>query len=249
MSLFSFLKSLVKVSDSNNYDTKQDYQILNSDFNLMITAVKSYKGTPKKVFIRVKGVKTSYYVTDAKYLALKTGWDAFVQMNKREPNFITINKTVTKPSPIPELETALGCTINDVQSWIQCLINVGVYSHYNCMRYLTTAFLSQYGLKVPIQRIRNGGLNCADYVAITIKVIEALKKMGLDISWEIIHVECNNSNGKPDPNAGHFLLKVTINGVTEYCDPAEAASGKRGLGHNMCYYNFNEDGIIGHTLC
>ena len=42
---------------------------------------------------------------------------------------------------------------------------------------MADAMLSKYGLKVAIQRIRNGGLNCADYVALTIRVLDALIKI------------------------------------------------------------------------
>jgi hypothetical protein len=227
MSILSFLKSILKVTDPNNYDNAVNYQILHKDFGLMVTAVDTWKGSSlTKVYLRKDGVKLVQYLSILKFKSLRSIWDKFVDDNKRQPNYIYINvppePAVVKPSPIPELETALNGTINDVEDWINLLIKVGVYSHYNCVKYLAALFLQKYGLKVAIHRIRNGGLNCADYVAITIRVFEALKKMGLDISWEIKHVDCNNSHGIPDPNAGHFLLSVTINGVTEDCDPAEA---------------------------
>jgi hypothetical protein len=46
MSLISFLKQVLKISDSNDYDTKTNYQILKADFLLMIAGVAAYKGTP-----------------------------------------------------------------------------------------------------------------------------------------------------------------------------------------------------------
>jgi len=67
--------------------------------------------------------------------------------------------------------------------------------------------------------------------------------MGVKISWKIKHVLCNNSSGNPDHNSGHFLLSVDGKDV----DPTEAASGKRGIGRNMCYYNYKD--VIGSTLC
>jgi len=46
MSILSFLKSIFKVTDPNNYDTETNYQILKADFLLMIAGVAAYKGTP-----------------------------------------------------------------------------------------------------------------------------------------------------------------------------------------------------------
>jgi peptidoglycan hydrolase-like protein with peptidoglycan-binding domain len=90
-------------------------------------------------------------------------------------------KPSNKPQLILDLQTALNGTINSVQDWINLLIKYGVYSHYDCMNYMTIATINKYGIKLAIQRIRNGGLNCADYVALTIKVFEALIQMGLNL--------------------------------------------------------------------
>jgi hypothetical protein len=49
MSLISFLKSKLKISDPNNYDTKTNYQILKADFLLMIAGVAAYKGHCQKL--------------------------------------------------------------------------------------------------------------------------------------------------------------------------------------------------------
>jgi hypothetical protein len=89
MSLISFLKSKLKISDPNNYDTKTNYQILKADFLLMIAGVAAYKGTPSKVYLRKNGIKQLQYVTYTKYLKIKAVWDAFVNQNKREPNYVT----------------------------------------------------------------------------------------------------------------------------------------------------------------
>ena len=89
MSLISFLKSKLKISDPNNYDTKANYQILKADFLLMIAGVAAYKGTPSKVYLRKNGIKQLQYVTYTKYLKIKAVWDAFVNQNKREPNYVT----------------------------------------------------------------------------------------------------------------------------------------------------------------
>ncbi len=91
MSILSFLKSMFKITDPNNYDTKTNYQILKADFVLMIAGVAAYKETPSKVYLRKNGVKQVQYVTYTKYLKIKAVWDAFVNQNKREPNYVHIN--------------------------------------------------------------------------------------------------------------------------------------------------------------
>ena len=48
MSLISFLKQVLKISDPNDYDTKTNYQILKADFLLMIAGVAAYKENPSK---------------------------------------------------------------------------------------------------------------------------------------------------------------------------------------------------------
>ena len=53
MSVLSFLKTIFKATDPNNYDTIKNYQILKADFVLMIAGVAGYKGTPIR-FIFVK---------------------------------------------------------------------------------------------------------------------------------------------------------------------------------------------------
>jgi len=86
MSLLSFLKSILKTTDPNDYDTKTNYQILKADFVLMIAGVAAYKGAPSKVYLRKNGVKQIQYITYTKYLKIKAVWDAFVNLNKRKPN-------------------------------------------------------------------------------------------------------------------------------------------------------------------
>jgi hypothetical protein len=154
----------------------------------------------------------------------------------------TVNPTVIKPVLIRTLETTLGGSIGNLTDFINLLRKVGVYFHYNCVSYPNPS--------VSIPRIRKGGLNCADYVYLTIQVIKAFATMGIHYTYEIGHVDCNSADGKPDKNAGHFLLlKVLGFELTheETVDPAEATSGRLGIGSNMCMYNFN--GTVGNTLC
>jgi hypothetical protein len=200
--------------------------------------------------------KKGDYVTPTKFDGnLEVRMKAYHDSHKAYPAAIwtvkaPVTPVVTKPTLILELESALGGVINNIEDWIGLLIAHGVYDHYNCMKYMTFATIQKYGIKLAINRIRNGGLNCADYTALTVQVLEALALMGVKYEYQINHVYCNSSNGRPDSNAGHFLLTIKINGVWVDVDPAEAAGGKRGIGHNMCYYNFNRPaGIVGHTLC
>jgi hypothetical protein len=97
MSILSFLKSILKISDSNNYYTTKNYQILKADFVLMISGVASYKGTPSKVYLRKAGIKQVQYITYTKYLKIKAIWDAFVNQNKRQPNYVYINDPIPTP--------------------------------------------------------------------------------------------------------------------------------------------------------
>ena len=200
--------------------------------------------------------KTGDYVSNGKFRRMLTIWIAFRKANEgRRPNYIwTVEppadptpapKPVTKPSPIPELEKALDGTINDFNDFYALIQKHGVYSHYNCMSYMSPATLEKYGIKVAIQRIRNGGLNCADYAELGIKVLEALKTMGVNHAWKVRHVLCNNRNHIPDHHAGHYLLNVD----SIDADLAEAASGGKGRPHNMCLFGYNKDGIIGDTIC
>lgn len=87
-----------------------DYLVYNADFNLMIKAVNAYVGTFSKVYIRKNGVKTSMYVTKAKFYEMKGRWDNFKLLNKREPNYINV-KTAVTPTPTP--------TVGAVQKEIQ----------------------------------------------------------------------------------------------------------------------------------
>ena len=118
MSFLSFLKSILKTTDPNDYDTKTNYQILKADFLLMIAGVAAYKGTPSRVYLRKNGTKQTTYVTYIKYLKIKAVWEAFVNTNKRQPNYVYIND----PIPTPDSD------------WI--LVNSVIYHHqetaYTC---------------------------------------------------------------------------------------------------------------------
>ena len=233
---------------------KTRVSISQKGFLLMDARLAKY---PKSSIVHLdQTTRTGNYLTKAHYLTMLGVWIQWKKKYGRPSKIFTTEPYITdamsqpvasKPQLILDLQTALGGSINNLYDWINLLIKVGVYSHYNCKVYMADAMLSKYGLKVAIQRIRNGGLNCADYVALTIRVLDALIKMGLKISYKVKHVDCNNSKGEPNPEAGHFILEVTIDGVTEDCDPAEAASGKRGMPHNMCYYNYKK--VVGNTLC
>jgi hypothetical protein len=132
MSILSFLKSVFKVTDPNNYDTKTNYQILKADFVLMIAGVAAYKGTLSKVYLRKNGVKLIQYLTYIKYLKIKAVWDAFVNLNKREPNHVYIND----PVPTPHTD------------WIQ--VNNVIYHHqetaYTCGPSSSMGALSTFGV-------------------------------------------------------------------------------------------------------
>ena len=244
MSLFSFLKSLFKVTDPNNYDNKVGYQILNADFNLMITAVNGYKGTPSKVFIRVKGVKQVFYISDAKYVQLKTIWDKFVLDNKREPNYISIVSSPTpivKPYPIPDIEKLSGMTINSMTDLYKVIQKIGVYNHINCLQGANTDSI--------VKGIPKKYNNCARYAYLATKCSDAFNQMGKKYVTRIVHVDCETSKHFPDPNAGHFFVFITGEEfpVKTCYDLAEAASGKRGIGSTMCVNGYS---IIGYDkLC
>jgi hypothetical protein len=233
----------------DNINTRIAY----ADFISMRTAHKVF---PLSKTIHLNQItKKGDYVTPTKFDGnLEVRMKAYHDSHKAYPAAIwTVKAPITpvpvkKPALILELESVLGGVINNIEDWIGLLIAHGVYDHYNCMKYMTFATIQKYGIKLTISRIRTGGLNCADYVALTVQVLEALATMGVKYIYEVEHVHCNSSNGEVG-TAGHFLLHVVINGVTKDVDPAEAVGGKRGIGHNMCYYNYQKAGIMGHTLC
>ena len=68
------------------YDDNRDKTLVGD-----IPTVGGYKWTPSKVYIRKDGVKLAQYVTYAKYPKIKAVWDSFVNLNKKEPNYVYIN--------------------------------------------------------------------------------------------------------------------------------------------------------------
>jgi len=108
---YSLLQNLIKLTynggnpviSADDYDNKQNYPILNSDMNLMIQDVTNFKKVnnrnPNIVYLRLDGKVQVFYVTWSKYTTLLGIWNTFINLNKRQPNYIYIN---TPPAPQPE---------------------------------------------------------------------------------------------------------------------------------------------------
>ena len=148
--------------------------------------------------------------------------------------------TTKKPLLITKLETILGGTINNLTDYYKLIQKHGRYAHYDCVHFQNT--------NTAISRIRHGGLNCADYTYLTIKVIAALNSMGKNYLYQIYHVECRTRRGYALFRLGHFFLIVNRGEFshTVNFDVSEASSSRRGIGSTMCQYG---DKLIGHTLC
>ena len=229
------------MTDVNDIDNAVGYKILKSDFKLMIAAVASYKGTPTKVFIRKAGVKLVQYVTWDKWIKdIKVRWDNYTA-KYGEPDYVWINHAA-KPALILQFESVMGGTINSVMDWLRLLVQHGVYAHYNCVQHKDTT--------EALNRVRNQGLNCADYVYLTIKLIDAFKLMGKTYSYTIQHVDCDSSSGRPSANLGHFYLLMIGWEFTVWTktDPSEAASGGKLPPKTMCTYG-DDGGFLNHNLC
>jgi len=225
-------------------------RIPQAQFIAMYNGYAANKST--KVVHLNQTTKAGDYVTKDYFLKnLMIRWSAYRAAHKVRPGAIwTVAAPVVpvglpKPAILLALEKALGGRINDFNDFYALIQQHGVYNHYNCRRYLSPAYLNKYGMSTAIQRIRNGGMNCADYSQLGIYVLTALATMGKKHKWYVKHVYCNSRSGKPNPKAGHFLLCVD----DEDADVAEAASGAKPRPHNMCYYGYNKSGIIGNKLC
>ena len=195
--------------------------------------VKANNSLPDKIYTKTGG---SDYVILTTFDDMVSRYDKYVTTHGGEkPSLIYIVKPLNKPALIISLEKLLNGTINGITDFYGLIQQHGKYSYYDCEKYpdINTAII----------HITTTGLNCADYVHVGVAVLEALIQMGVKHIWTIEHVYCNNSSGHPDPNAGHFLLKVD----STYVDFAEAASGRKPMGSDMCSFGFTD--IIGHTLC
>ena len=167
---------------------------------------------------------------------------AFIKNNKRIPETVTIPAI---PSLISTAQIAFGGLINSVTDFITLMQKPECkYLFYDCMKYKNDP-------NECITAIKSTGINCADGVNLLIQMVAALNSMGYDYVLTILHVDCNNSKKVPDPTAGHFLALLIGGEFTEETevDVAEALCGKKGIGNNMCTFGYNQDGIIGHTLC
>lgn len=243
------------VTDPYDLDGAVNYEIAMSDFQLMIDAIKAYKGTPNEVYIRKDKVKLPYYVSwDNWKTNLLPRYNAYYDKYKKNPLFIWINKPTTpivpivpikaKPAGLIQVEKGLGFTINTITNWINGLINIkAIYNHYNCMQYKSK------GLTIMIQKIKSGGMNCADYCWLTEQIFIWLIQWGKKYAYQINHVWCENSSHIAEEYLGHFYMIGSgeeLGNSWVDVDASEAASGGRGIPHIMCTYG---DKVIGHTLC
>ena len=90
---------------AKNYD-ETEHKILEADFVLMETAVNTFKGTPKAVYIRIAKQKTPYYLSISKWKQLLVIWVDFVNKNHRNPNYIMVNgKTEIPVTPVKPVDT------------------------------------------------------------------------------------------------------------------------------------------------
>ena len=84
------------MTDLNNYDNIQNFQIPKSDFILMINSVDAFvntnKRTPNIVYLRKDGIKQIQYITYNKYSEMIVIWNAFIKTTGRDPEFIRINE-------------------------------------------------------------------------------------------------------------------------------------------------------------
>ena len=237
MGLKRRILKLVGITDPNDYDSKQNYEILGADFVAMIDAVKSFitanNRNPNLVYIVLNDVVQKTYVTYPKFVQLRAVWDAFIVANNRQAHFVYINVPANKPAPFLQLEQNLQTTINSMDDLINgvvasCNRNNGVYNDIKCMQGapLTTI----------IQGVNSKYNNCARWAYLA---NYAAGVLGVAIKY--VHVDCNNSEDEPDPNAGHYLNILTATN-TKY-DLAHAASSGSNTG-TMCMYGYNQNGIL-----
>ena len=192
--------------------------------------------------------KTGEYVTNVRFKDMLARELAYRESHDGlRPTAVWIVKpaasnTVPTPPLIQLLEKTLGGSIRNLSDLYKLVQEKGKYLHYDCVSYTNPS--------VSVPRIVGNGLNCADYVYVMVDAIEAFIAWGIPYKFTIAHVYCNNSKGQPDSKAGHFLLIKVSGGEfskPETVDFAEAASGKKNIGANMCFYGFND--IVGDKLC
>lgn len=108
------------MSDENDFSNKSGYQILKSDFRLIIQAVKdwlpSHQGkNPDTIFIRQNGKKLKQYITFSRYSEMYNRYTAFIHQNGKEPNYITIVYKSPNPPADPTSWILTGYFKQDFQ--------------------------------------------------------------------------------------------------------------------------------------
>ena len=146
----------------NDYTKKENYQVKNADFKLMINAVGVWFKTHKtldKVHLRLNGVKIAPYVSYTKYQDMKTRWDAYIKSKGKEPGQVWINRP-TSTSTIGPIQTKLQNTINfkftSFTQFYNWILKNADYSYY---------FDNKYTLKQEIDR-KVTLLNCVDFAGV-----------------------------------------------------------------------------------
>lgn len=231
------------MSDPNNLDKVIGYEILKSDFKMMINAVKSFSGTPTEVYLRKNSVKQITYVTWGKWVKLVADWNNFINKYKREPNFLYLNPpattspTVALPADLELFKQVHGVTLTSLtqlDSWVR---NNGTYQFEECV---TKTY------ETAVKQAHSPGNNCENWLMILIHVKDAFNSMGKKYTVEVMHVDCKKSSGAEGEGHVFGLCSGEELKGEQIIDLAEASSGRRGMGSTMCTYGY---AFLNHDLC
>jgi hypothetical protein len=228
MSILSFLKSKVKVGGelTSGSVTIAVFQDMRNRYNAY---VKANQGKlPTKIYT-VKG--GSNYVLLVVFDDMVSRHDVYVKNNGHEPTIVYIKAVVpviNKPSWYLQLEKNLNMTINsmnDLDNGVRTMHNrIGsIYQHIPCMQGATIDDI--------VHGVTYKYNNCARWAYLGMQVAIVLGEKNI----KYIHVDCDFSNHKSDPNAGHYLL--IWNGI-KY-DLAEVADTGAKMGVTMCINGYN----------
>lgn len=228
--------------DINDYDNEANYEVLGSDFILMINAVNTYyidhkKADPTIVFLRKNKMRLPQYITYARFKQMRLRWNNYVTLHKRNPLYVYINEpsTINKPAWYLTLEKNLGVTINHMDDLYNGVVSTyqrlgSIYLHISCLQGATVQTEAS-NANIPYN-------NCARWAQLGMAVAQVL---GVQGSVEYGHVDCDYASGQPDPYAGHYIL---LTDDVKF-DLAHAASSGGALGTTMCINGFN--GYIDHN--
>jgi len=141
--------------------------------------------------------------------------------------------TITKTALLQRIERAVGGEFKTATEFYNLVKANESYSGYKNDVYTQGEALTRLEKNLP--------LNCADFSQIGHAAILELNKVyKKNYSVQYLRVECKDKRGKPNPKAGHIILRV-LGGEFKtwtYFDVAEAASAGKAIGQTMCTYGF-----------